>query len=410
MWNKGGLVGGPTALGAMGDFNWARQAPAAFQAGLRSSPLLGSYGEALTFTRASVATFTQADGTVVGLLSGVPAVSALGYLSEPAATNKVIQSQALATTWAHDSNGTGPHSSTNNTTDLTAPDGTSTATKIVLATVTTTSQYDVVYQSITTAAEPTTFSVWLRTLSGASTMYIQSYLVAGGGNAFTTCNVTTTWTRFTLTFTATAAARYFLIGSDRTTPAPVTPAISAQTIYAWGAQVESGSVATSYFPTTTIAGTRAATVLTAANPLANINPVDWSIGGDYTPSAAFALLPSGQGIANIGTTAGAANSASLSIQTTTGKPLFVVTDAASGTKQTLADAAITAAKHTIYGSSAKGVLTVWVDGIAVAQTGSGAGTGLITTQPANIDIGSNGTANQAQGTLANVQVLSRGTP
>jgi hypothetical protein len=106
----------------------------------------------------------------------------------------------------------------------------------------------------------------------------------------------------------------------------------------------------------------------------------------------------------------AVNIVALSVDTTSGKPKLVVYDATGATKQVLADSAISAAAHNILGCSNAGTLTLWVDGVQVAGTQSGDGTGTVAIQQSNVYLGSLAETNQCQGWLYNVQLLNRGTP
>jgi len=142
----------------------------------------------------------------------------------------------------------------------TAPDGTNTATQIVFSATTATNQQGQLYRgdSVTYASGTTwTFSIWLKATSNVTT-YIG--IIDGGTNVGTnaTCNVTTSWQKFTVTRTMASATTVFVeIGPDTRTG--LTPNQSATqssvTVLAWGAQFEQGSQASSYTPTTTAAVT-----------------------------------------------------------------------------------------------------------------------------------------------------------
>ena len=129
---------------------------------------------------------------------------------------------------------------TNNTTDVTDPLGTNTATKIVSA------GSPSVAQGFTLTPLVYTFSIYLRTLSGTVSTRILTYLgvspyTAIGSN---TVNVTNTWQRFTFTTSAPPSATTYYFQIDN---------FGANTIYAWGPQGEIGSVVNTYIPTTTTA-------------------------------------------------------------------------------------------------------------------------------------------------------------
>ena len=162
-------------------------------------------------------------------------------------TNLCLQSQALATSpWNVGGSTTAP-TITNNA--AVAPDGTSTATQGNFAAISGSNQYSYVYQSFTGTAASYTLSLWIRTVSGTGTFYI------GISNSSTTeyhtaCNVTTTWQKFTVTGTLTAASWVIVLGPDGYSFTGQPTSQPALNCYIWGAQVEQSSTPSTYSPTT----------------------------------------------------------------------------------------------------------------------------------------------------------------
>ena len=246
--------GVPIGLGAVASLG----AQAAAAPSLLLNFTSGVLDSRVTFTRASTGTYYDSTGVLQSDAINEPrfdynptTLQPLGLLIEEQRTNLLLRSAALATSpWF---NG-GLTSIANNTTDLTAPDGTTTATKIVSP-----GGAAAVGQGKVLTAEIYTASIWLRTLTGTVDTDFIVYLSEApftliGTQAIT---ITSSWQRFTLTTTTATAVSYNLQLNG----------IDAGTIYAWGAQLEAGAFATSYIPTTTAEATRAADVasMTGAN-------------------------------------------------------------------------------------------------------------------------------------------------
>jgi hypothetical protein len=145
----------------------------------------------------------------------------------------------------------------------TSPDGKTTADQLAFAATSVVSQFSSVSgAAAVTTANDYTASVWLRTVSGTATVYIQAF-----GSAYSTavaCSVTTTWQLFSVTFTGAAGTSYFNIGPDARTGSGQPTAQAAATVYAWGASLYRSDLggmvdnpnpvmpgAVSYYPTTT---------------------------------------------------------------------------------------------------------------------------------------------------------------
>lgn len=225
--------------------------------------LTGALDSRITFTRASVGTYFDATGTLQTAANNVArfdhdpvTLAAKGLLIEEARANQILQSADVSNAaWAK---GGAPTVTAN---QAVAPDGTTTAARIDLPTVTGTS-FSQVNQSFTETAAVYCFSVWLRGVAGGERVYLMAT-----PNAVlyysTPCVLTTAWQRFTLITSAlTAVPWFFQLGFDRRDAAQTVT--NACSFYAWGGQVELGPFATSTIPTTSASVTRAADVATMA--------------------------------------------------------------------------------------------------------------------------------------------------
>jgi hypothetical protein len=102
-----------------------------------------------------------------------------------------------------------------------------------------------------TVVSGTTYTASLYVKSDGTAQIAQRILIGGTGVNFTPNN---TWQRITVSFTAASTSVNFVIATN----SPVAPASS---FVIWGAQVETGSVATSYIPTVAATATRNADVI-----------------------------------------------------------------------------------------------------------------------------------------------------
>lgn len=248
-------------------FEFAPASGAGMGAPCACAAVTGAKGEAVTFTRASTATCTKtgagglattgiANGDLVTCASGQPRVEydgagSLGLLVEEARTNRLTQSQDL-------SNAAYSGAATATANFATAPDGTTTATRVVYTAVN--GNYRL--QADSTGGIQTTASVYLRGTSGAGSV---DFCHGGGAAQCVVCAYDSTqWSRCVFT-SAFASSTSVFLGCDAPTKGSACSA--GGDVLAWGLQHEVGAFATSYIPTTTVAVTRVAEqALTVSSP------------------------------------------------------------------------------------------------------------------------------------------------
>ena len=232
----------------------------------------------INFARASGATYTDASGVIQTAATNAPrwdydpVTHALrGLLIEEQRTNLALRSGDFSNAaWIN----SGGLTVTGN--NAVSPDGTTTAARIAIPATSGAGSVNVLLQPFSPVNAVHSAGIWLRGSVGGE----QTYLMVQDGTNYSRVRVTltTAWQRFSLVTTAFAAGQwYYQIGTDlRDGTQTSTP---AQTIYAWGAQVEQGAFPTSYIPTTSAAVTRAADVATISP--ANMSPWFASPGGSW---------------------------------------------------------------------------------------------------------------------------------
>jgi len=189
---------------------------------------------------------------------------ARGLLIEEARTNICLRSQEMDNaSWIAVSASVTPNA-------LTAPDGTTSAEKIIENSLNATHY---IYQSITFTTAAYTLSVyakagersWLRFRYDGGIEVATYFNLAtgtigtvGASHTATMTAVGNGWYRCTVTRTATAGTEYIVIGPTTGDAVSSYLGDGVSGIYAWGSQAELGSFATSYIPTAASAIARSA--------------------------------------------------------------------------------------------------------------------------------------------------------
>jgi hypothetical protein len=279
--------------------------PARFKSGKMYSQIPTSGAGDFTVTRATAATRVNASGLIESVASGIPrldyfasggVVGCPALLVEPSAQNLVLRSEefSVSGTWTLVTGGTGllPVITPNS---VVAPDGTTTADTVVFnrGAGNASSDFSQIQQVVNLAVSGTyTLSVYAKaTTSGdvGKQFYIRAKnnLVSG--------SLTSSWVRYTNTETGVASGNTNVIIGNRGT----FTTDNSVSVDLWGAQLETGSVATSYIPTTTAAVTRNADTITVSSISGSIGQTEGTIYAEVDISRAvigtFASIDVGSG-------------------------------------------------------------------------------------------------------------------
>ncbi len=221
--------------------------PSGYMAGTAYGVLPNVANADLDFVRGSAGFRVNADGLLESESTNTPRLDYSGgscpsLLLEASKTNLVIYSEDF-TGW----NVAGTPTVTENAT--LDPKGGNNGTLLSLG------SSSALFRTANFSAEPTTFSVYLKSPTVAGTYPLNWYASSGGAHHRELVNVTTEWKRFEINFTPTGlGTRYVYVGDNRLDGSSAT----LSSVYVWGAQVESSSKATSYIKTEASTVTRSA--------------------------------------------------------------------------------------------------------------------------------------------------------
>jgi len=244
--------------------------------------VLGSGGTIISYATDEPAFEFNADGSYKGLLV------------EPAATNICLQSEDFDTTWTKGG-------VTVVTDDIASPSGVVNADRLTSTTFT------AISQNITTTVS-TNYAVSIYVKQGTSALSWIKFEFSGGSAIQYGYQVNWSTKTITLIGGRTAATNPLLVpfgndgwykfsmicasGNNTSVEFGLIPDSQAATnyIYAWGAQVEAGPIATSYIPTTTASVTRVKDDITLGSASSLIGQtegtlyveVDWRLATDTT--------------------------------------------------------------------------------------------------------------------------------
>lgn len=234
----------------------------------------GSVPAWLTFSRPSSGTYQNASGVIATATNNAARFdyasgTAKGLLAEASATNLVLQSADVSNaSWIKLGTNVAAPAVTANF--AVAPDGTTTAAKVVFPAVSASNARSFVTQQVSSSLTAASYrwTPWLKGAAGGETIYVFALNNAASIYYRQLVTLTTSWVRYPLPLTATAVQWYFAIGTDRALDAGQS-ATAGGTVYVWNLQAELGTRATSDIVTAGATATRAADALAQSTYASN---------------------------------------------------------------------------------------------------------------------------------------------
>jgi len=227
------------------------------------------------FTRASSGTTVNQSGLIETVGSGIPRIDFQGntkgaLLLEPSRTNLITYSEDFSNAAWNKGTGTIIENVS------ISPDGTLSADKFTSAT---TASFAFLSETMSANASQTyTYSIWIKKVSGSGVLKLAISDVILATTTSANISLTTEFVRYSFTIASGDLSNTGLIGVG------FINMMSGDVIEVWGAQLEQGTYATSYIPTSGSAVTR---VADACNNGANEQVINSTEGVLYAEIAAL---------------------------------------------------------------------------------------------------------------------------
>jgi hypothetical protein len=332
---------------------------------------------------------TNLGATTATVGNNVGSIESAGLVVEPAHTNVATHSQDFSNAAWVKTGASGAAAPVVTANFAVAPDGTTTASKIVFAAVSTSGQRsDVSFAEA--SAGSYTFSIWLKGATSSGTIYLYGY--DGSNKTPVAVNYTTAWARYTVSYTMLAnVGGGFIFGGAQAWGAP----ILAQTVYAWQGDLTNTATSESAVPTTTTSAACNADVVTDSGT-ASLPVATGTIYATFTPEWATANAPNAYLVDTRAGTPGTTVGYAFYVDSS-GKLSFKV--GAQTAVQSSALTWVAGTTYTVRATWANGTITLYQSGTQVATSGSNS---MPTSNSAtHVGCDSSG-ANQLTGRLASL--------